>query len=444
MSAIFDRIDRLQKELQSLLPMKPEDKQRLDEKIRLEFNYNSNHMEGNTLTYGETKLLLIFGETNGKPHDVREIDEMRSHDVAFKLIQEWASDKEKILTEADIRNLNEIILVQPFYKDAITPDGQDVRRLIQLGQYKEYPNSVRLQNGEIFNYASPAETPMLMGDLIQWFREEQEKKELHPVALAALFHYKFVCIHPFDDGNGRISRLLTNYVLLKNDLPPVVIKSDAKKDYLNALHLADIGNLEAFISYVNEQLLWSFDIYLKAAKGESVDELGDLDKKFKAVKDRFDLRKDTKGKSKEVLIECCQKSIIPLLEIIDDVLMKFDDFFLATKRGITLQTTTGGISGYIHVDNLSAILKEIKQYPEIRGIYLACFYTDLKKITTNVNLDVDISIDFDANSYSIVYSLKRLLILKKYDEIISKLEAQEIAEEIGNDVLNKIEKALQS
>ena len=59
---------------------------------------------------------------------------------------------------------------------------------------------------------------MLMGELIEWYRTEQEKKAMHPVALAALLHYKFVCIHPFDDGNGRISRLLTNYVLLKKRL----------------------------------------------------------------------------------------------------------------------------------------------------------------------------------------------------------------------------------
>ncbi len=159
-------------------------------------------------------MLLIFGETKGN-HNKREYDEMEAHDVAYEKIKEWATDKERPLTEMDIKNLNKLILVQPFWKEAITSNGQNTRRLIKIGAYKEFPNSVRLPNGEIFDYASPTETPIQMGDLIQWYRNEEEKKEMHPVTLAAMLHYRFVRIHPFDDGNGRISRLLVNYVLLQ-------------------------------------------------------------------------------------------------------------------------------------------------------------------------------------------------------------------------------------
>src|SRR5205823_1964159 len=122
-------------------------------------------------------------------------------------------------------------------------DGQPTRRLIKIGDYKEYPNHVRLQNGEIFEYALPAETSIQMGELIAWYRAEEENKKLHPVVLAAMLHYKFVRIHPFDDGNGRISRLLMNYVLLQHNLPPVIIKSADKKNYLFALNLGDTGNI---------------------------------------------------------------------------------------------------------------------------------------------------------------------------------------------------------
>ena len=122
-----DQIDILAEQLKTLLPMKPEDKQRLDKKFRLEFNYNSNHLEGNTLTYGETELLLIFGDTKGS-HSMRELEEMKAHDAAYHLVEEWAKDKERPLTEQNIKNLNEIILVQPFWKDAITPDGQKIGR----------------------------------------------------------------------------------------------------------------------------------------------------------------------------------------------------------------------------------------------------------------------------------------------------------------------------
>jgi Fic family protein len=100
----------------------------------------------------------------------------------------------------------------------------------------------RLPNGEIFHYASPTETPIKMGELMEWLRVDEEKKDLHPLALAALLHYNFVRIHPFDDGNGRLPRLLMNYILFKHDLPPVVIKSADKKDYLQVLGDADAGN----------------------------------------------------------------------------------------------------------------------------------------------------------------------------------------------------------
>ncbi|MFY7963820.1 MAG: Fic family protein, partial [Chitinophagaceae bacterium] len=83
---LIGKITELQSALSELLPMKEEFKKKLDDKFRLEFSYNSNHLEGNTLTYGETKLLLIFGKTEGN-HDKREYDEIEAHDVAFKLIQ---------------------------------------------------------------------------------------------------------------------------------------------------------------------------------------------------------------------------------------------------------------------------------------------------------------------------------------------------------------------
>lgn len=183
--------------------------------------------------------------------------------------------------------MNEIILVRPFWKDAITPDGQKTRRLIKVGDYKEFPNSVRLSNGELFEYASVTDTPILMGELIQWYRAEEQKNELHPVELAAMLHYKLVRIHPFDDGNGRISRLLMNYVLLKNNLPPVIIKSADKRNYISSLNSADTGDINSFIKYIAQQLVWSLELSIKAAKGESIEEADDFEKEISIWKSKL-------------------------------------------------------------------------------------------------------------------------------------------------------------
>jgi Fic family protein len=253
--SLLENIDGLKKKFAELQPLSFENRERLDKKFRLEWNFNSNHIEGNTLTYGETELLLIFDQTKGN-HELREYEEMKGHDVALKLVYELAADKERNLSEKFIRELNEILLVRPFYKEAITPDGQPTRRLIKIGEYKSFPNSVRLANGEIFHYPTATETPALMHDLLNWYNEVSTK--LHAVEVAAQLHYKFVCIHPFDDGNGRIARLLMNYHLLKNDYLPVIIKSADKRNYLFALREADIGNTEAIILYIANELKISY------------------------------------------------------------------------------------------------------------------------------------------------------------------------------------------
>ncbi|MCL2312537.1 MAG: Fic family protein [Firmicutes bacterium] len=271
MNSKTEKLNSLTHEWFSRQPLKPERQKKLDKKFRLEFNYNSNHLEGNTLTFGETQRLLLLDQTKGE-HDFRNYEEMKAHDVALKKIIEVAADKEFILSEGFIRDLNKIILVRPFWKDAITYDGEKTRKEVKIGEYKEHPNSVIQKNGEVFEYASPFETPMLMQDLITWYREHQEKNELQPIELATLLHYKYIIIHPFDDGNGRIARLLVNYVMYKNNLPPIVIKSDDKKNYFRALQAADAGFIEDFLDYMQEQLIWSLEIGIKAAKGENIED----------------------------------------------------------------------------------------------------------------------------------------------------------------------------
>lgn len=293
MENIIYQIDQLSETLQQLLPIQPEYQKKLDKKFRLEYNYNSNHLEGNTLTYGETELLLYFNKTDG-PHELREFEEMRAHDVAYKMVNTWANEKNFQLAEIHIKQLNELILVRPFWKEAVTPDGQPTRRLIKIGDYKEFPNSVKLQNGEIFEYASPLDTPIKMAELMSWYNESLEKKT-HPVALAAEFHHRFVLIHPFDDGNGRISRLLVNFILLRNNLPPIIIKTADKKNYLNALNQADVGNMPAFVKYIAEQVLWSLNTAIKVAKGENIDEPDDVDKEIAVFKKELIAKESIRG-----------------------------------------------------------------------------------------------------------------------------------------------------
>lgn len=317
LSKVLKEIDALVAELKSLLPMKKEDEERLWRKFRLEWNYNSNHIEGNTLTYGQTELLLIFDKTTGD-HDMREYEEMKAHDVAVQLVRHYAADSDRELTEADIREFNKIILVRPFWGNAQTPDGQPTRKQIVPGEYKREPNSVLLQNGEMFHYTSPEETPAKMQALVGWYRKASAEKKEHAVVIAAKLHYEFVRIHPFDDCNGRTSRLLMNYVLLRNGLPPVIIKTADKKGYLNALNKADVGDLNAFVEYVAKELKWSLSLSIKAAKNESVDEVDDLGKEITVWK--RGLGKEPATKNVSQVLNTYSRNVGPIL---NTTLIKF-------------------------------------------------------------------------------------------------------------------------
>jgi Fic family protein len=107
-----------------------------------------------------------------------------------------ALDKERMLSESFIRDLNRTILVRDFYK---TSYNGEYRYKIHVGIYKTRPNSVITPTGEIFDYALPEETPALMYDLVDWYNKEERKGSLSPVELASLFHYRYIRIHPFED-----------------------------------------------------------------------------------------------------------------------------------------------------------------------------------------------------------------------------------------------------
>ncbi len=432
-------------QLQSVQPLKAEDQQRLDKKFRLEFSYNSNHLEGNTLTYSETKLLLLFGETLGN-HTKRELDEMEAHDVAWRLVEEWANNEEHELSERDIRSLNEIILVKPFWKDSQTPDGQSTRRLIKVGSYKEQPNSVLLQNGEAFHYTSPTDTPMKMGDLIAWYRSE-EAGELHPVERAALLHYRFVRIHPFDDGNGRISRLLMNYALLKSGYPPVIIKTEGKQDYLRALHRADVGELDAFVDYVAGQAIWSLELSLKAAKGESVDEPSDFEKRVARLKKQQNAPEAVVMKYGEEALQIVLENLKILFRRWEEKMNTVDPFVLS--RRMVLDCNYNSIlEARNAADLIDTFLgdgeaKKIRDdwEPLPKNLDFAVM-VQMKKEHDAVNA-AHLFLDFSDNSYEIEVCDK---LFKRFyyglENGPSEKEVLEIVEQLSNFMLTQLEEHL--
>lgn len=282
---LLTRIDTLRDEIDALRPLDPDQAARLRQKLNLDWNYHSNAIEGNTLTLGETRAFLLYGITaHGKPF--RDYLDIKGHNEAIQYLEDLVRRAE-MLTEAVIRELHRVLLVEAYDVDAITADGRPTRRRIALGQYKTAPNHVRTTTGEIHFYASPQETPALMGELMAWHRRETEAGELHPLVLAATFHYRFVAIHPFDDGNGRMARLLTNFILMQHRFVPVIIPIQARGDYLLALEGADAGDLTDFVVLVGEALVQSLTLTLRAARGEPLEEPGGLDRRIQRLREQL-------------------------------------------------------------------------------------------------------------------------------------------------------------
>lgn len=298
----------LKEQLDTLRPIDIEQEKRIMQKFRLDWNYHSNHLEGNSLNYGETKALLLFGITaQGKP--LKDHFEITGHNEAI----DWVIDMVKgnrSLTENFIRELHQLLLKEPYEVDAITPDGKPTKRKIAVGQYKTMPNHVKTVTGEMFYFATPEETPAKMHDLLVWYNEKITQKEFNPILIAAEFHYKFIRIHPFDDGNGRTARILMNFILMQFHYPPVIVKTEDKANYFAALQLADAGNIEAFVEYIAQNLVRSLEIMISGANGEDVEDEDDIDKEIALLEQRL----KSIGESSQI-----SKSEGVVLNLIEDV-----------------------------------------------------------------------------------------------------------------------------
>ncbi len=208
--------DELKRKLDALRPFPEDTLKSLREYYRVGLTYTSNALEGNSLTESETKVVIEDGLTvNGKPlHDVYEAI---GHAEAYDHLQTLATVKQ--LETADILKLHEL-----FYK-RIDPAKAGKFRTVQV-----------FISGSHHSLPKPAQIPSLLDNFLQWYHLHET--QLHPVELAALVHQKFVFIHPFIDGNGRVGRLLMNLVLLRFGYPVTIIPPTLRFEYIAALEKA--------------------------------------------------------------------------------------------------------------------------------------------------------------------------------------------------------------
>ena len=168
METIIEQFERALERWQKMQPLNQYDQEKFSRRFSIDFNYNSNHIEGNTLTYGQTELLLLFGRVVQEA-EMRDLEEMKASDVGLKMMTEEATMSVHPLTETFIRQLHKTLLREDYEVYRNLPGGVTTSYTIHAGQYKTRPNSVITRYGDRFDYASPEETPALMSDLVWWY-----------------------------------------------------------------------------------------------------------------------------------------------------------------------------------------------------------------------------------------------------------------------------------
>lgn len=237
----FDEVDNLKKELDSKRPIPKETLKSLKESINLEWTYNSNGIEGNTLTLRETQVVLEGITVGGK--SIKEHLEAINHEQAILFLDELVKENEPI-TEWNIKNIHQLILKEIDNKNA--------------GKYRRENVTIK---GATHIPPDYIKVPELMEKLILNYKTWNN---YHPLIRAALLHGELVKIHPFIDGNGRTSRLLMNLELMNSGYNPIIIKKEDRLKYYEALDKAHItGNYTDFVKLVTKLEVDMLNKYLE-------------------------------------------------------------------------------------------------------------------------------------------------------------------------------------
>jgi Fic family protein len=267
----FREIDEMKAKLDAHRPIDPKAIRAVQEKFQLEWTYHSNALEGNPLSLSETSFFIREGLTSrGKP--LFAYLEAKNHITALGFLERMVTDNTE-LTEHLIKQYHAMLFDKIDYVD--TPEG---RVRIEGGRYKTENNHVIRLDGQIHNFTDALQVTCEMEKLLEWYKGE--KLRLHPIELAALMHHRLVAIHPFTDGNGRVSRLVMNTVLMQAGYTPAIIPVEEKRAYLEALQSADDGRVDAFTSMIEQLVARTLRLTLDVVEGREAFDFDDLSKMF--------------------------------------------------------------------------------------------------------------------------------------------------------------------
>lgn len=351
---ILNKIEELQQEIGRFGEFPLDVKNKIYYKLRLDWNYYSNSIEGGTLTREETRSVMS-GVLNLKNKPNKDFREMDGHNKVVLDLFKLAKGEMRI-SESRIKEMHAQIMYD---------DSEDAKTLI--GQWKPYDNEVISYKGEKIKFKKFTEVPDLMHDLLNklnayldHYLKNPAKVEKHPVEIAANFHIDFLTIHPFYDGNGRMARILSNLILIACGYPIFIITKDDKDAY-NQL-LSDIqaygGDRNQFIEFIGERIVSTQNIILNALRGGDIEDDDDLDKEIELLKRRQIKTPDPIKKSKESMRHVLNKVYKPILIEVNKLGGKFSQLFEEVEW--VFYHDPFSIKGFVRGD-LSKMISEVSR-----------------------------------------------------------------------------------
>lgn len=413
------QINQMQECIKAYGEFPAEIKKKLQYKFRLDWNYYSNSMEGNTLTKAETRDVMV-GVLNvaGKP--LKDVLEMKGHNDVVEQIMRMGKGEVR-LSEKRIKDIHKGIM----HEDAENKKDE-------IGQWKKHPNHIINYKSEKFNFAAPDEVADKVHDLLNWLNAELDKIDAgkkgapHPLDVILKFHLEYLTIHPFQDGNGRTARILTNLLLISFDYPPLIIRKEDKDAYYN--YLGDIqgysGKPDLLFAYMGKLVLRSQQLVLDALEGKEIEEPDDVEKEIALWK------KEQEGKpltrTSELAINVFKDSIEVILESLSaKIYINFESLFKAIFLSIKINNEIVS-EDYIHVRSMI----DIANWSEFHAIQLdqTIFnyqFSGLKKGHSPIDFHFNIETQFKPNSVRLFLDKEELVSLL-YDQKLNKEEQDAI------------------
>lgn len=383
---IKDSIDAIQAKVAVFGELSIEQKKKSNYKFRLEWNFNSNSMEGNTLTIAETRSVMVGNLTvNDKP--LKDVLEMQGHDLVISEILRIGQGELRI-SEKRIKEIHSGIMHE---------ENPELKN--KIGQWKEQANEIINSKGEKYLFVAPEEVPTKIHELLNKTNasidaiKDKKKNAPHPIDVAMEFHLEYLSIHPFYDGNGRTARILTNLILISLGYNPFWINEKDRKIYYN--YISDIqgygGSKELFFEYCAGLIERSEQLVLNAIQNIDIEEEDDLHKEISNWKKKIIKKEVVFPKSNYAIAQIYKRTLKILFSSFLNKMTSFDELF--AKKQITNHINSKYFNSiqlehfdilFDDIINLSELTKdelnklEVKPIEGINTIEIKIYYSGFK------------------------------------------------------------------